>query len=131
MARIVIMGSSEGLGLMAAQLRVAQGHEVVLHARSAARAVDARVALPAADAVVDGDVATLAGMRQHDNLRARTLYLRMGFAMSIRRRFPPADDLTGAERRAGAAVRRLAPDPARPNPPPARSDRHRYYRSNP
>lgn len=64
MARIFIMGSSEGPGLLAGQLRVAQGHEVVFHARSAARAADARAALPAADAVVDGNVATLAGMRQ-------------------------------------------------------------------
>jgi NAD(P)-dependent dehydrogenase (short-subunit alcohol dehydrogenase family) len=64
MARIFITGSSEGLGLMTGQLLVEQGHEVVLHARNAARAADAKAALPAADAVVEGDVVTLAGMRQ-------------------------------------------------------------------
>ena len=63
MARIFITGSSEGLGLMAGQLLVEQGHRVVLHARNAARAADARRALPKADAIVEGDVATLAAMR--------------------------------------------------------------------
>jgi NAD(P)-dependent dehydrogenase (short-subunit alcohol dehydrogenase family) len=63
MARIFITGSSEGLGLMAGQLLVAQGHGVVLHARKAARAGDARRALPQAEAVIEGDVSTLAAMR--------------------------------------------------------------------
>lgn len=63
MARVLITGSSEGLGLMAGQLLVEQGHAVVLHARNAARAEDARRALPAAEAVVEGDVSTLAGIR--------------------------------------------------------------------
>jgi len=62
MSRIFITGSSEGLGLMAGQLLVAQGHKVVLHARNATRAADARAALPDAG-IVEGDVATLAGMR--------------------------------------------------------------------
>lgn len=63
MSRILITGSSEGLGLMAGRLLAEQGHEVVLHARNAARAEDARRGLPEAKAVVEGDVATLAGMR--------------------------------------------------------------------
>lgn len=63
MSRILITGSSEGLGLMAGRLLTEQGHEVVLHARNAARAEDARRGLPEAKAVVEGDVATLAGMR--------------------------------------------------------------------
>jgi NAD(P)-dependent dehydrogenase (short-subunit alcohol dehydrogenase family) len=62
-ARIFISGSSEGLGLMAGQLLTEQGHQVVLHARNAQRAEDACRALPAAEAVVEGDVMTLAGMR--------------------------------------------------------------------
>ena len=37
MARIFITGSSDGLGLMAAQLLVEQGNSVVLHARSQQR----------------------------------------------------------------------------------------------
>ena len=37
MSRIFISGSSTGLGLMAADLLVSQGHQVVLHARDAGR----------------------------------------------------------------------------------------------
>lgn len=63
MSRIFITGSSEGLGLMAAQLLVEQGHTVVLHARNAARGETALKALPGAEAVVEGDVSILAGAR--------------------------------------------------------------------
>ena len=42
MARIFITGSSEGLGLMAAQLLAGEGHQVTLHAPNDARAVDVR-----------------------------------------------------------------------------------------
>lgn len=63
MARIFISGSSTGLGLMAGELLAAQGHRVVLHARDAARAAQAKQALPQAEAVVEGDLDTLAGMR--------------------------------------------------------------------
>lgn len=63
MSRIFITGSSVGLGLMAGQLLADQGHKVVLHARSADRADDVRAALPQAEAVVIGDVDTIAGMR--------------------------------------------------------------------
>jgi NAD(P)-dependent dehydrogenase (short-subunit alcohol dehydrogenase family) len=63
MARIFISGSSTGLGLMAGQLLVEQGHEVVLHGRNQVRAEDARRALPEAQAVVVGDLATLADTR--------------------------------------------------------------------
>jgi NAD(P)-dependent dehydrogenase (short-subunit alcohol dehydrogenase family) len=64
MARIFITGSSEGLGLMVAQLLVAEGHRVTLHARNAQRAKDARASLAAAEAVVVGDLSSLAGMRE-------------------------------------------------------------------
>jgi NAD(P)-dependent dehydrogenase (short-subunit alcohol dehydrogenase family) len=61
MSRIFVTGSSEGLGLMAGQLLVEQGHQVVLHARNNNRADDARKTLPNVEAVVEGDVSTLAG----------------------------------------------------------------------
>ena len=61
MSRIFITGSSTGLGLMAASMLVGQGHQVVLHARNADRAGDARRELPKAEAVVIGDVETIAG----------------------------------------------------------------------
>ncbi|MGY1751391.1 SDR family NAD(P)-dependent oxidoreductase [Modestobacter sp. SYSU DS0511] len=63
MSRVLITGSTDGLGLMAGQLLAAQGHAVTLHARNDSRADDARAALPAAEAVVVGDLSTIAGMR--------------------------------------------------------------------
>jgi NAD(P)-dependent dehydrogenase (short-subunit alcohol dehydrogenase family) len=63
-SRVLITGSSDGLGLMAARLLAADGHSVTLHARNQARADDARAALPRADGVVIGDLSQLAGMRQ-------------------------------------------------------------------
>lgn len=63
MARVFITGSSDGLGLMAGKLLAQWGHQVTLHARNAARAADARRALPPAEAVVIGDVASIAAMR--------------------------------------------------------------------
>lgn len=63
MSRIFISGSSTGLGLMAAELLVQQGHRVVLHARNAKRAQDILRALPQTEAVVIGDVETVAGAK--------------------------------------------------------------------
>lgn len=64
MARIFVSGSSTGLGLMAGELLVAQGHKVVLHARNSARAEEARHALVKAEAVVEGDLETIAGAKE-------------------------------------------------------------------
>jgi NAD(P)-dependent dehydrogenase (short-subunit alcohol dehydrogenase family) len=61
---VFITGSSDGLGLMAARLLVADGHSVTLHARNQARAEDTRAALPQADGVVTGDLSSIAGIRQ-------------------------------------------------------------------
>jgi NAD(P)-dependent dehydrogenase (short-subunit alcohol dehydrogenase family) len=63
MSRVFISGSSAGLGLMAGRLLVNDGHQVVLHARSEKRAVDARRTLPQTEAVVIGDVETIAGAK--------------------------------------------------------------------
>ena len=63
MSRIFISGSSTGLGLTAGELLINQGHQVVLHARNAARADDAKRALPTAQAIVTGDLETIAGAR--------------------------------------------------------------------
>ena len=41
MSRIFVTGSADGLGKMAAQLLIDQGHQVVLHARNKERAQDA------------------------------------------------------------------------------------------
>jgi NAD(P)-dependent dehydrogenase (short-subunit alcohol dehydrogenase family) len=63
MARVFVTGSADGLGLMAARLLVETGHAVVLHARSEARAEAARAAVPKAEAVLVGDLSTIAAMR--------------------------------------------------------------------
>jgi NAD(P)-dependent dehydrogenase (short-subunit alcohol dehydrogenase family) len=63
MARIFITGSSDGLGLMAAQLLAGDGHQVTLHARNDARAEAARRSLPPAEAVVVGDLSSIAETR--------------------------------------------------------------------
>ncbi|KAA0115641.1 SDR family NAD(P)-dependent oxidoreductase [Methylobacterium sp. P1-11] len=63
MTRILITGSSDGLGLMAGQRLACEGHEVVLHARNADRGEVARRTLPNAAQIVIGDVVTIAGMR--------------------------------------------------------------------
>jgi short-subunit dehydrogenase len=63
MSRIFISGSSTGLGLMAADLLASKGHSVVLHARNAKRAEAARQKLPRVEAIVVGDVETIAGAK--------------------------------------------------------------------
>src|ERR1700743_644961 len=63
MAHVFITGSSDGLGLMAGQLLTDQGHKVVLHARNDARAADAMKAAPKAEAVVVGDLASIAATK--------------------------------------------------------------------
>ena len=64
MARIFITGSSDGLGLMAAQLLVEQGHSVVLHARSQQRAEETQNKLPTAESVVVGDFTSITQTRR-------------------------------------------------------------------
>jgi NAD(P)-dependent dehydrogenase (short-subunit alcohol dehydrogenase family) len=63
MARVFITGSSDGLGQMAAQLLVEQGHHVVLHARSEQRGQQALAAVPGAETVVIGDLTSIAQTR--------------------------------------------------------------------
>ncbi len=60
MGRVFITGSSDGLGRMAAQLLLEQGHAVVLHARNEQRALDTHAAVPGAEAVVIGDLSSIA-----------------------------------------------------------------------
>ena len=57
MARVFITGSSDGLGRMAAQRLVAEGHAVVVHARNAARAKDTIATVRGAECAVIGDLA--------------------------------------------------------------------------
>jgi NAD(P)-dependent dehydrogenase (short-subunit alcohol dehydrogenase family) len=63
MARVFISGSADGLGKMAAELLIEQGHKVVLHARSAARADEIRTKVPGAEHIVIGDLSNIAEMK--------------------------------------------------------------------
>ena len=63
MARVFITGSSDGLGRMAAELLLEQGHRVVLHARNEQRAKDTKQAVPGAETVVTGDLSSIAQTR--------------------------------------------------------------------
>jgi len=63
MALIFVTGSSTGLGLMAAQLLIEQGHRVLLHGRNRARAEAAMAAAPGAEGVVVGDLSHMREMR--------------------------------------------------------------------
>ncbi|HEY1476970.1 MAG TPA: SDR family NAD(P)-dependent oxidoreductase [Chthoniobacterales bacterium] len=63
MSRIFVTGSADGLGKMAAQLLIDQGHQVVLHARNKLRAKEALAAVPGAETVAVGDMASIAQTR--------------------------------------------------------------------
>jgi NAD(P)-dependent dehydrogenase (short-subunit alcohol dehydrogenase family) len=63
MARIFITGSADGLGQMAAELLVAAGHQVVLHARKQERAEVARSKVRGAESVVIGDLSSIEATR--------------------------------------------------------------------
>jgi NAD(P)-dependent dehydrogenase (short-subunit alcohol dehydrogenase family) len=58
MSRIFITGSTDGLGLAAARTLMAEGHEVVLHARSSKRASTLAASAPGAAGVVIGDLSS-------------------------------------------------------------------------
>lgn len=63
MRRVFITGSTDGLGLAAAQALIGEGHEVVLHARSKQRAAALAGLAPRAAAVVIGDLSSAAETR--------------------------------------------------------------------
>src|SRR6202046_2757040 len=64
MARVFITGSSDGLGRMAAQLLLEQGHSVVLHARNQQRGQEAMSAVPGADTAVICDLTSITETRK-------------------------------------------------------------------
>lgn len=59
MARIFITGSADGLGQLAANALVAQGHSVVLHARNKKRGAEAMDKVPGAATVVTADLGSI------------------------------------------------------------------------
>ncbi|HTY93691.1 MAG TPA: SDR family NAD(P)-dependent oxidoreductase [Steroidobacteraceae bacterium] len=58
MRRILVTGSTDGLGRAAAEALIADGHQVLLHARSPARAEAVADLAPRAVGVVTGDLAS-------------------------------------------------------------------------
>ncbi|MGY2397673.1 SDR family NAD(P)-dependent oxidoreductase [Pseudomonas sp. SDO5271_S396] len=64
MARILITGSSDGLGQMAARQLVDEGHSVVLHARNAVRAAYALEQVPGAEAALHADLSSIEQTRE-------------------------------------------------------------------
>ncbi|MBC7659891.1 MAG: SDR family NAD(P)-dependent oxidoreductase [Chitinophagaceae bacterium] len=63
MANIFITGSTDGLGRMAAELLLEQGHKVVLHARNSKRATDIKNQVNGIKHVVIGDLSRVADMK--------------------------------------------------------------------
>lgn len=63
MARVFVTGSADGLGKMAAELMVAAGHKVVIHARNEKRASNVRSSIPGAEAIVIGDLSSVEATR--------------------------------------------------------------------
>jgi NAD(P)-dependent dehydrogenase (short-subunit alcohol dehydrogenase family) len=64
MARIFITGSADGLGQFAAKALIAQGHQVVLHARDEKRGIDALDNVPGAETVVTSDLGNIDETKQ-------------------------------------------------------------------
>jgi NAD(P)-dependent dehydrogenase (short-subunit alcohol dehydrogenase family) len=56
MSRIFITGSSDGLGLLSAKALIANGHQVVLHARDEKRAAEALEKVSGAENILTGDL---------------------------------------------------------------------------
>src|SRR5215468_5059955 len=63
MASVFVTGSVDGIGRQTAQMLVAQGHRVVLHARSEERARVGTAAVPGAASVAIGELASLSQTR--------------------------------------------------------------------
>lgn len=64
MARIFITGSADGLGQLAASALIAQGHELVLHARNEKRARVALDKVPRAETVLTADLSNIEETKQ-------------------------------------------------------------------
>jgi len=63
MSRVLITGSSDGIGLLAAKLLIEQGHQVVVHGRNHDRSRETLEAAAGAEGAVTGDLSTVAGAK--------------------------------------------------------------------
>jgi NAD(P)-dependent dehydrogenase (short-subunit alcohol dehydrogenase family) len=64
MAKIFITGSADGLGQWAAKALIAQGHQIVLHARNEQRGQEAWDKVPGAESVVTADLTSIVETKQ-------------------------------------------------------------------
>ena len=64
MARVFITGSADGLGQLAAKALIAQGHKVILHARTDKRGREALDKVPGAETVVTADLSSIDETKQ-------------------------------------------------------------------
>jgi NAD(P)-dependent dehydrogenase (short-subunit alcohol dehydrogenase family) len=64
MARIFITGSADGLGQLAAKALIAQGHQVVLHARNERRGQEALDKVPGAESAVTAGLGSIDETKQ-------------------------------------------------------------------
>ena len=64
MTRIFITGSADGLGQLAAETLIAQGHQVVLHARNETRAQETLDKAPGAETVLTADLSNIEQTKQ-------------------------------------------------------------------
>ena len=64
MARVFITGSADGLGRLAARSLIAEGHNVVLHARNEKRGQEALAKVPGAESVVTADLSSIDETKQ-------------------------------------------------------------------
>ena len=67
MARIFVTGSADGLGKLAAESLIKQGHQVVLHARNKQRALDTQKLLPKAEKILIADLESMAETKELAN----------------------------------------------------------------
>ena len=59
MARVFITGSADGLGQLAADALIAQGHKVVVHARNEQRGLEALDKVPGVETVVTANLSSV------------------------------------------------------------------------
>jgi NAD(P)-dependent dehydrogenase (short-subunit alcohol dehydrogenase family) len=64
MARVFITGSADGLGQLAAKALIAEGHQVVLHARNETRGQEALDKVPGAESLVTADLGSVDETKQ-------------------------------------------------------------------
>jgi NAD(P)-dependent dehydrogenase (short-subunit alcohol dehydrogenase family) len=64
MARIFVTGSADGLGQLAANALIREGHKVVLHARNESRGNEALAKVPGAETVLTADLSNIEEIKQ-------------------------------------------------------------------